>query len=101
MDFKKVWPDIYYDEGQPDLPFKKCQSYEIDFSENHNFGDKKIYLKMFQCPFRKEGKPDPGIYFMALGSKSDEVYLFIDADSPHPQKEVVAWYWSEPFQGNQ
>lgn len=72
---------------------KKCESCEIKKPATLDPSNKKITLKMFQCPFKQAGKS--GVYFMTVGYKSDEVFLFTAGSI----KETIAWYSSEPFKG--
>lgn len=95
-DFKKVLPGITHDKNRSDLPLRKCQSYTIEIPETPNADLKRISVYMFQCPFQEAAKP--GVYYMFLGSNSDEVFLSIDGDY-EKEKPPAAWYSSKPVKG--
>lgn len=97
-DFKKESSNIVYDTVKAELPLKKCKAYEPLLPQTMALFDDKVFIKMFQCPYRvKDQWLSAGVYFMAVGTEIDELYLFNDLD---PQKQPVGWYWSKPFQGN-
>lgn len=76
-DFKSENSEIIYNAERANL-CEKCKTYEVILSTAKSLSDRKIFMKMFPCPFKQNNGSGQGLYFISLGSDSDTVFLYTD-----------------------